>query len=430
MPRPIYFDLTHLSARLWTDAPAGIDRVDRLFAQMLDAPGSGFADGVHQGPLGAVRVSRRRARALVARIERRWREDLTDASADPLFDEIVRWLSAVTPSPAAGAIRIGNPRQQLHRAFRLHTLYRHSFAAGTAALRGVPAGAIYLNASQWGLGEPSNYGWLARRPDVKPVFFIHDVLPLDVPEYFQPDVPARFRAMAKTLATHAAALITASRDVAVRISARIAAEGGKPLPILTAPLPAFDADMSPPHFVAALAERPYFVAVGTVEPRKNHLLLLNLWRTLAANSADVPRLVLVGARGWHNQQILDMLERSPGLAGKVAEVGGLSSAALRSLLAHSAGLLFPSFAEGFGLPLVEAASLGVPIIASDIPVLREVAGGAAIYRDPLDGPGWSAAIRGLATSFDPAGIPARIAQRRIDGRAAFFNSVREFLQAL
>lgn len=430
MPRPIYFDLTHLSARLWTDAPAGIDRVDRLFAQMLDTPDSGFAAGVHQGPVGAVRVSRRRAGALTARIARRWREDLTLAASDPLFDEVMRWLTGRTTSPAAGAIRIGKPRQAVQRAFRFHTLYRHSFSSGLPALRGAPAGAVYLNASQWGLSNPASYAWLARRPDIKPVFFVHDTLPLDVPEYFQPEVPAQFKAMAQTLGRHAAGLITASREVADRITARIVAAGGKPPPLLVAPLPAFDAAAPLPVFNAALSARPYFLTVGTIEPRKNHLLLLNLWRSLAARGEPVPKLVLIGSRGWHNQQILDMLERSPGLAGHVAEVSGLSSAALRNLLAHAAGLLFPSFAEGFGLPLVEAASVGTPIVASDLAVLRDVAGSTALYRDPLDGPGWGDAVRALAAAHDPAAIAARIAAPRNSGHDAFFSAVRHFLQTL
>src|SRR5581483_8051415 len=129
---------------------------------------------------------------------------------------------------------------------------------------------------------------------------------------------------------------------------------------------------------------PYFVCVGTIEPRKNHLLLLNVWRRLAERlGAAAPRLVLVGQRGWENEQVIDMIERSPAVRGLVEERNDLSDAAMAKLLA---GALAPSFGEGYGLPLVEALALGVPALASDIPAFREVAGGVAELLDPLDGP--------------------------------------------
>jgi glycosyltransferase involved in cell wall biosynthesis len=69
--------------------------------------------------------------------------------------------------------------------------------------------------------------------------------------------------------------------------------------------------------------RPYFVCIGTIEPRKNHLLLLHLWRHLAETmpAESVPRLVIIGRRGWENEQVVDMLERCPTLKRYVEELG-------------------------------------------------------------------------------------------------------------
>ncbi|WP_163778702.1 glycosyltransferase family 4 protein, partial [Proteus mirabilis] len=73
-------------------------------------------------------------------------------------------------------------------------------------------------------------------------------------------------------------------------------------------------------------DRPTFVACGTIEPRKNHLLLLHLWRALAERlGAATPRLVLVGRRGWEAENIVDMLERCPAIREHVVEVSGLST---------------------------------------------------------------------------------------------------------
>ena len=140
--------------------------------------------------------------------------------------------------------------------------------------------------------------------------------------------------------------------------------------------------------------RPYFVCLGTIEPRKNHLLLLNLWRHLAQTleAGSVPRLIVIGRRGWENEQVVDMLERCPALKGHVEELNGCSDARMASLLRGARALLMPSFAEGYGMPVAEALSVGTPVICSDLPALREAGGEAPDYLSPLDGPGWQALI--------------------------------------
>lgn len=135
------------------------------------------------------------------------------------------------------------------------------------------------------------------------------------------------------------------------------------------------------------------MCLGTIEPRKNHLLLLHLWRHLAEIlPASVPRLVVIGRRGGENEQVVDMLERCPALTDHVEELGGCPDARLSALLRGARALLMPSFAEGYGMPVAEALAVGTPVIASDLAALREVGGDVPDYLDPLDGPGWKAAI--------------------------------------
>jgi glycosyltransferase involved in cell wall biosynthesis len=134
---------------------------------------------------------------------------------------------------------------------------------------------------------------------------------------------------------------------------------------------------------------PYFVAVGTLEPRKNHLMLLHVWREMAETLGPAtPRLVLVGARGWDCENVLDLLERCDRLRTSVAWVDHLATPALRDLLEGATALLMPSFAEGFGLPVVEALAAGTPVLASDIPVFRGLAMPGVALLDPLDGLAW------------------------------------------
>jgi glycosyltransferase involved in cell wall biosynthesis len=181
-----------------------------------------------------------------------------------------------------------------------------------------------------------------------------------------------------------------------------------------------------------LLEAPYFMMLGTLEPRKNHLLLLQLWRELAQEMGDAaPRLVLLGQRGWECEQVVDMLERCEALKGKVLELGATSDEQLSTWLHHARGLLFPSFAEGFGMPLAEALAHGVPVVASDLPAFREIAASVPDYLQPLDGPGWRRAV----LDFTRPDSPMRGAQlQRMQGFRApswddHFQGLRQSLQA-
>ena len=139
---------------------------------------------------------------------------------------------------------------------------------------------------------------------------------------------------------------------------------------------------------------PYFVCLGTIEARKNHLLLLNIWRQWAEERepGSIPKLIIIGRRGWENEQVVDMLDRCPALKGHVEEMSALPDAEMRAIVAGARAVLLPSFAEGFGMPVTEALALGTPVICSDLPALREAGGDAADYLHPLDGIGWHNAL--------------------------------------
>jgi glycosyltransferase involved in cell wall biosynthesis len=177
-------------------------------------------------------------------------------------------------------------------------------------------------------------------------------------------------------------------------------------------------------------DRPFFIYVSTIEARKNHLLLLNLWRRLAGELGDqAPLLVLIGQRGWETENVVDMLERCPGLRGIVLERNNLPDAEMVGLIKHASALLLPSFAEGFGFPLIEAFELGTPAICSDIPALRETGGDVAEFIDPLDGPGWRTAVLDYAAPNSPrrAAQLARLAHWQPPRWDQHFAAVDRFL---
>jgi glycosyltransferase involved in cell wall biosynthesis len=144
-------------------------------------------------------------------------------------------------------------------------------------------------------------------------------------------------------------------------------------------------------------ERPTFVVLGTIEGRKNHLLLLQIWQRLVqAHGMAAPRLLVIGQRGWECAQVFDLLDRREILRGVVTEVSHCTDAELNGHLTSATALLFPSFAEGYGLPLVEALNAGAPVIASDLPVFREIGQGVPDFLNPLDEPAWEEAILSYA----------------------------------
>jgi glycosyltransferase involved in cell wall biosynthesis len=251
-------------------------------------------------------------------------------------------------------------------------------------------GAVYVQASPHHLTRPALVRRILERERAKFLCVVHDLIPIEYPEYARIDGAAQHRRRMETIVAAADGVIVNSRATGDSLKPWLA-RAGRAIRMHVALL---GTDAIGGEIADDAPQPPYFLCVGTIEPRKNHLLLLNLWRHMAESlpGASVPRLVIVGRRGWENEQVVDMLERCPALRGHVEELNGCSDRRLHSLLRGARGLLLPSFAEGYGMPVAEALSVGTPVICSDLPALREAGGAAPDYLDPLDGPGWKAHI--------------------------------------
>lgn len=270
------------------------------------------------------------------------------------------------------------------------------------------AGRVLFNVGHSGL-EQTAYPAMLRRQQVRPIFVVHDLIPITHPEYCrQGERELHLARMNNVLAV--ASGVIANSQATLNDLVSFAKSAGQPLPrSVVALLAPGMSGISPGKRPMA---PPYFVILGTIEPRKNHWLLLQLWRGLVERlGQQAPRLVVIGQRGWECENVVDLLERCEHLKGFVVEHSICSDTELVTYLHHAQALLFPSFAEGYGMPLVEALALGVPVIASDLPVFREVAGEIPEYVDPLDGKRWSELVK----EYTKPDSPLRIAQlRRIE----------------
>lgn len=124
--------------------------------------------------------------------------------------------------------------------------------------------------------------------------------------------------------------------------------------------------------------RPFFVSVGTLEPRKDYKTILDAFDVLWREGLDAG-LVVVGRRGWNVDDLISRIERHSEYDRRLFWVRDATDDDIRYFLNGASALIQASIAEGYGLPLVEAASMGVGVIASDIPVFHEVAGDEARY---------------------------------------------------
>ena len=147
---------------------------------------------------------------------------------------------------------------------------------------------------------------------------------------------------------------------------------------------------------AARLDTPYFLFVGTIEPRKNLVRLMDAFAAFARETPGV-NLVLAGQRGWKCEDIYARAAQ-PDVADRTIILDYVSEDSLPSLYSHALACVYPSLFEGFGFPVVEAMACGTPVLTSNTTSLGEIGEGAALLVDPLDTAAISAGLRTLARS--------------------------------
>ncbi|MDQ3548223.1 MAG: glycosyltransferase family 4 protein [Chloroflexota bacterium] len=222
-------------------------------------------------------------------------------------------------------------------------------------------------------------------PSKRPrVVTIHDLSFLITPQFGEPRL-VRYLNDAVPRALDAATVV-------ITVSASVAAEVADAFPTARDKLVAIPHGVRLPATVPERvpSSRPIILTVGTVEPRKNLLTLIEALRIIRLTHPDA-LLTIAGRVGWQADEIVARI-RAEEASGYVRFVESPSDADLDALYASATLAVFPSFYEGFGLPVLEAMARRVPVVASDIASLRETGGNAASYADPTNPESFADAI--------------------------------------
>jgi glycosyltransferase involved in cell wall biosynthesis len=240
---------------------------------------------------------------------------------------------------------------------------------------------------------------------------VFDAIPLSHPDWANPRLRSVKNLVLRRSARWADRVIAISRAMVPELVAHYGIEEAR---IAVTPL-GVDAswfEPVPAARVAAVRERHrlaerYLLFVGTLQPRKNVARILAAFERLPPAVARDAQLVIAGRAGWHAEEVVAAL-RAAGANGRVRWLDYVPEQDLRPLYRGASAFVFPSLYEGFGLPVLEAFASEVPVIASNVTSLPEVAGDAAILVDPLD---TDAIAEAMASLLDDPATGARLRER-------------------
>jgi glycosyltransferase involved in cell wall biosynthesis len=246
---------------------------------------------------------------------------------------------------------------------------------------------------------------LLRKPPRRPRLSatLHDLSPWIVPECHTPAMVAADKIFAERVLKPAAGIIAVSENTK-RDAVRILGLAPEKIRVIHLGIPSHYFSVSRPSIdrvaTAHGLHLPYFLFIGTIEPRKNIDTLLTAWEALPASFRQENELVLAGMPGWRAEATMGRLLQANREGRGVRYLGYVPEIDLPALTAGARAFIYPSLYEGFGIPVAQAMAAGCPVITSNVSSLPEITGGAALLVDPLSAGEVTAAILRMGNSQD------------------------------
>lgn len=219
--------------------------------------------------------------------------------------------------------------------------------------------------------------------------YLYDIIPISHPEFCEGGLVKMFSQGLSEMCVIADFFLTISDYTRVTLESFLDAHGSRRVPMMTVPLAhsltgSEKASSEWPEELSEVRDQEFVAYVSTLEGRKNHIYVLNVWSGLIAKGMQVPHLVFVGRRGWRVDGLFDYLEETNHLNGRVHIVHDLSDGQLNAVYEHSLFTVFTSLVEGWGLPVGESLLHGKVCVASSTTSIPEVGAGFTDYIDPTD----------------------------------------------
>lgn len=256
----------------------------------------------------------------------------------------------------------------------------------------------------------SNPSWIGgmRQQGVLIGAYIYDLIPISHAQYCVQELTEAFNLAFAETARLLDFALTISAFIAQEVLEYLQAKDIPVFPIIPVPLAhslhfekrAVTRNVPMPPERQYLSGIPFVLCVCTIEARKNHVYLFDIWRRMIDDGIDVPDLVFVGRLGWRVEALIEQIEEANYLDGRIHILFGLSDEELADLYDRCLFTAFPSFVEGWGLPVGESLAHGKLCVASSASAIPEVGGDQVIYVDPFDIEDGYATIAGLVTDPD------------------------------
>lgn len=231
--------------------------------------------------------------------------------------------------------------------------------------------------------EPAHFGPFNLLPHIKRVTIIHDLTPILFPSLHRWHSQFLQKVFLKSILNKTDLILANSDNTATDICKVYPQNCNKVKRIYPGKGKYFKPEINTSVLEKFKIEPPYFLVVGTIEPRKNLLMLLEAYRIFLEKNHNGACLIITGGTGWKSEPFFEALKNHPD-KNKIICTGFVEDDELPALYSHAIALIYPSVYEGFGLPIVEAMSCGTPVIAADNSSLKEAGGDGAIYFNSSD----------------------------------------------